>query len=202
MKLVVGLGNPGSNYEGTRHNVGFEVISELSLRWHTSRSKLRFESQLTDGNYRGEKVLLAAPQTYMNLSGRSVQQIVKFYQISLEDVLVVCDDMNLKLGQIRLRASGSAGGQKGLKSILDVCGTEMVPRLRIGVGRPPDKMDAADYVLTKFRKDELTEVDSSVRSAATGVELWIQEGIATAMNVVNSPFPDSGSDRSAGGSHP
>lgn len=202
MKLVVGLGNPGSGYDGTRHNVGFEVISELALRWKASRSKLRFEALLADGNYRGEKVLLAAPQTYMNLSGRSVQQIVKFYQIPLSDVLIVCDDMNLKLGQLRLRASGSAGGQKGLQSILDVCGTEMVPRLRIGVGRPPERMDAAAFVLTKFRKDELTEVDASVRSAATGIELWIQEGITSAMNVVNSPLPDSGSSNSAGRSHP
>lgn len=202
MKLVVGLGNPGSTYDGTRHNVGFEVLSELALRWRAARAKLRFESQLTDGNYRGEKVLLAAPQTYMNLSGRSVQQIVKFYQIPLNDVLVVCDDMNLKLGQLRLRASGSGGGQKGLQSILDVCGTELVPRLRIGVGRPPERMDAAAYVLTKFRKDELTEVDTSVRSAATGIELWIQEGISAAMNVVNLPLPDSGSSNSAGRSHP
>ncbi|WP_373651268.1 aminoacyl-tRNA hydrolase [Schlesneria sp. DSM 10557] len=202
MKLVVGLGNPGSTYEGTRHNVGFDVIAELAHRWHADRSKLRFEAQLADGNYRGEKVLLAAPQTYMNLSGRSVQQIVKFYQIPLTDVLVVCDDMNLKLGQLRLRASGSAGGQKGLQSILDVCGTETVPRLRIGVGRPPEKMDAAAYVLTKFRKDEHTEVDASVRIAATGIELWIQEGITAAMNVVNSPMPDSDSNHSAGRSHP
>ena len=191
MKLVVGLGNPGSSYEWTRHNVGLDVLAELSLRWRGSRPKLRFEALLTEVNYEGQKVLLAAPQTYMNLSGRSVQQIIKFFQSALVDVLVICDDMNLKLGQLRLRASGSAGGQKGLSSILQVCGTENVPRLRIGVGRPPEHMDAATYVLTKFRKDELTVVDSSVRGAATGVELWIREGINAAMNVVNLGPPDS-----------
>ena len=194
MKLVVGLGNPGSNYEGTRHNIGFEVISELALRWKATRPKLRFEANLSEANYQGEKVLLAAPQTFMNLSGRSVQQIVKFYQIPLNDVLVICDDMNLKFGQLRLRASGSAGGQKGLLSILQVCGTEQIPRLRFGVGRPPEKMDAVTFVLAKFRKDELPDVDMSVRGAATGVEIWIREGISAAMNVVNLAPADSGDD--------
>ncbi len=197
MKLVVGLGNPGSNYEGTRHNIGFDVISELSLRWGTSRPKLRFEANLSEANYQGEKVLLAAPQTYMNLSGRSVQQIVKFYQIPLNDVLVICDDMNLKLAQLRLRASGSACGQKGLSSFLQVCGTEQIPRLRFGVGRPPEKMDAVTFVLAKFRKEELADVDASVRSAATGIEIWIREGISAAMNVVNLAPSDSG-DNSSG----
>jgi PTH1 family peptidyl-tRNA hydrolase len=194
MKLVVGLGNPGSNYEGTRHNIGFDVISELALRWKATRPKLRFEANLSEANYQGEKVLLAAPQTFMNLSGRSVQQIVKFYQIPLNDVLVICDDMNLKLGQLRLRASGSAGGQKGLLSILQVCGTEQIPRLRFGVGRPPEKMDAVTFVLARFRKDELSDVDTSVRGAATGVEIWIREGISAAMNVVNLAPAHSGDD--------
>lgn len=197
MKLVVGLGNPGSSYEGTRHNVGFDSLAELSMRWRASRAKLRFEALISEANYEGQKVLLVAPQTFMNLSGRSVQQIVKFYQASLDDILVICDDMNLKLGQLRLRASGSAGGQKGLLSILQVFGSEAIPRLRIGVGRPPLQMDAATYVLMKFRKDELSEVDSSIRSAAAGVELWIRDGISAAMNVVNvssaEPGDDSGS---------
>ena len=197
MKLVVGLGNPGSNYEGTRHNVGFDVLAELSLRWRASRPKTRFESQLSEVNFEGHKVLLAAPQTFMNLSGRSVQQIVKFYQISLADILVICDDLNLKLGQLRMRASGSAGGQKGLLSILQTSGSEAIPRLRIGVGRPPDEMDAATYVLMKFRKDELAEVDLSVRAAAAGVELWVKSGIEAAMNIVNvsTSDPNDGSPK-------
>ncbi len=194
MKLVVGLGNPGSTYDGTRHNVGFEVLGELALRWHAPRPKLRFEANLVEANWQGEKVLLAAPQTYMNLSGRSVQQIVRFYQIPLEDVLVTCDDMNLKLGQLRLRATGSAGGQKGLSSILQVCGTESVARLRIGVGRPPEKMAATDYVLARFRKDELPELDASVVRAATGIEIWIRDGISAAMNAANLSVPDRKDD--------
>ncbi len=191
MKLVVGLGNPGSSYEGTRHNIGFEVLGELALRWRADRPKQRFEAHLIESNFNGEKVLLAAPQTFMNVSGRCVQQIIKFFQIPLTDILVVCDDLNLKVGQLRLRASGSAGGQKGLLSILQVCGSEAVPRLRIGIGRPPEKMDAAAYVLSKFRKDELPEVDTAVREAATGVELWIKNGIAAAMNVVNVSVSDA-----------
>ena len=191
MKLVVGLGNPGSAYEQTRHNVGFEVLRELALRWRAGRSKHRFEADLAEVNCEGEKVLLAAPQTYMNLSGRSVQQIIKFFQIPLIDVVVVCDDLNLKLGQLRLRASGSAGGQKGLLSILQVCGTNDVPRLRIGVGRPPEKMDPSAFVLAKFRKEEFSEIDAAIRGAAGGIELWVKHGISAAMNVVNLNAPDS-----------
>ena len=187
MKLIVGLGNPGSNYDGTRHNVGFEVLGELALRWRADRPKNRFEANFIESNYRGEKVLLAAPQTFMNVSGRCVYQIVNFFQIPLTDVLVICDDLNLKLGQLRLRASGSAGGQKGLLSILQVCGSEAIPRLRIGVGRPPEKMDASAYVLSRFRKDELSEIDAAIRGAAAGVELWIKDGISAATNVVNLP---------------
>lgn len=201
MKLIVGLGNPGSTYDGTRHNVGFEVLGELALRWRADRPKQRFEANLVESNYQGEKVLLAAPQTYMNVSGRSVQQIVKFFQIPLADVLVICDDMNLKLGQLRLRASGSAGGQKGLLSILQVSSSEAVPRLRIGVGRPPEKMDPAAYVLAKFKKDEIAEIDQAIRAAATGVELWIREGISAAMNVVNLSASDPG-DESTGKKKP
>lgn len=185
MKLVVGLGNPGSTYDGTRHNIGFDVLSELALRWQADRPRRRFEADVVESNRNGEKVLLAAPQTFMNVSGRSVQQIVKFFQIPLEDVLVICDDLNLKVGQLRLRASGSAGGQKGLSSIIQVCGSERVPRLRIGIGRPPERMDAADYVLGKFRKDELPTIDTSIREAARGVEIWIDQGIAAAMNSIN-----------------
>lgn len=196
MKLVVGLGNPGASYEGTRHNVGFDVLGELSLRWQAGRPKSRFEANLVESTVGSEKVLLAAPQTYMNVSGRSVQQIVKFFQIPLTDLLVVCDDLNLKPGQLRLRASGSAGGQKGLQSILQVFSTEEIPRLRIGIGRPPEKMDAANFVLSKFRKDELPEFDTAVRKAADGVELWIRNGVSAAMNAINGPAVDKQSDSS------
>lgn len=186
MKLVVGLGNPGEKYAGTRHNVGFDLLDELAKRWSAGRPKLRFEAELREIQCGGERLLLVAPQTFMNLSGRSVQPLVKFYQIPLADVLVVCDDLNLKLGQLRLRASGSAGGQKGLLSILQTLGTEAVGRLRIGVDKPPAFMDAATFVLAKFRKEELPEIDAAIRKAAEAVEKWAKEGLDAAMNAFNS----------------
>lgn len=187
MKLVVGLGNPGDKYAGTRHNVGFDTLDELARRWSAERPKSRFEAELREVACGSERLLLVAPQTYMNLSGRSVQSLVRFYQTSLADVLVVCDDLNLKLGQLRLRASGSAGGQKGLANIVQLLGTEDVPRLRIGIDRPPPPMDAAAFVLAKFRKDELPVIDEAIHRAATSVEKWAQAGIAVAMNVTNGP---------------
>lgn len=186
MKIVVGLGNPGSKYEGTRHNVGFDTLAELSRRWNAPKPKSRFEANLTEIPYGQEKLLLVAPQTFMNLSGRSVQQVIKFYQAPLSDLIVIGDDLNLKVGQLRLRASGSAGGQKGLQSILSCLGTDAICRLRIGIGRPPEQMDAADYVLGRFRKDELELMDAAIVRAASAVETWATSGIEAAMNKYNS----------------
>ncbi|HUQ68883.1 MAG TPA: aminoacyl-tRNA hydrolase [Planctomycetaceae bacterium] len=186
MKVVVGLGNPGEKYAGTRHNVGFDVICELAKRWSADRPRRRFEAECSDAMIAGEKVLLVQPQTYMNVSGRSVGPLVKYHQLPLTDVLVVCDDLNLPLAQLRLRASGSAGGQKGLLSILQVMGTEDVPRLRLGIDRPPPGQDASNYVLAKFPKAEVELVDDAVRWAASAVELWISRGLEAAMNVANA----------------
>lgn len=185
MKIVVGLGNPGGKYDGTRHNVGFDVLAELSRRWGASKPKVRFEAMVTEIACGDEKVLLVAPQTFMNLSGRSVQQFVRFFQSVLTDVLVICDDLNLKVGQLRLRSSGSAGGQKGLQSILSCLGSDAIPRLRLGIGRPPPNIDSADYVLSRFRKDELDQVDRAVVRAASAVEVWVRDGISVAMNQFN-----------------
>jgi PTH1 family peptidyl-tRNA hydrolase len=187
MKVVVGLGNPGDKYAGTRHNVGFEVLDELSHRHGSPRPKTKFEAELREVGTGDRRLLLVAPQTYMNLSGRALQPLLKFYQVSLADVLVVCDDLNLKCGQLRLRASGSAGGQKGLLSIVQVLGTELVPRLRIGIDRPPPPMDAAAYVLARFRSEELPVIDAAVRRAADGIERWAAEGLSAAMNWINGP---------------
>lgn len=186
MKIVVGLGNPGSKYEGTRHNVGFDTLAELSRRWSAPKPKSRFEANLTEIHYGSEKLLLVAPQTFMNLSGRSVQQVVKFYQAPISDLIVIGDDLNLKVGQLRLRATGSAGGQKGLQSILSCLGTDAICRLRIGIGRPPGEMDAADFVLGRFRKDELDLMDAAIVRAASAVETWATSGIEAAMNKYNS----------------
>ena len=190
MKLVVGLGNPGKKYEQTRHNVGYAVLAELARRYQAGQAKTRFEADIAEITIGAEKVLLAAPLTYMNLSGQSVGVIVGFYQMSLDDILVVCDDFNLELGRLRLRGSGSSGGQKGLQNIIARCGSEKFARLRIGIGRPPQQMDNADFVLSRFRGEEQDEIDKAIREAANGVDLWINQGLEPAMNAVNRPGDD------------
>jgi PTH1 family peptidyl-tRNA hydrolase len=186
MKLVVGLGNPGQKYAGTRHNIGFDVVSELARRGNADQSKLKFEAETTDVLIGTAKVLLLAPQTYMNASGRSVQAAVSFYQLELTDVFVICDDINLPTGRNRIRKSGSAGGQKGLKNICDHLRSDAVPRLRIGVGAPPGTQSGADYVLSKFAKVERVEMDLAVARAADAVECWAERGIGAAMNAFNA----------------
>ncbi len=199
MKIVVGLGNPGDKYVGTRHNVGFDVLAELGHRWSATRPKLRFEAEVSEVLCANERLLLVAPQTFMNLSGRSVQQFVRFFQLPLTDLLVVGDDINLKVGQLRMRQSGSAGGQKGLLSILTCLATEQVPRLRLGVGRPPVNSDAADYVLGRFRKDELQRIDEAVGRAASSIEVWVKGGLLAAMNQFNAdPISDQGTTSAEG----
>uniref|UniRef100_A0A7C4QP85 Peptidyl-tRNA hydrolase n=1 Tax=Schlesneria paludicola TaxID=360056 RepID=A0A7C4QP85_9PLAN len=190
MWLVVGLGNPGGKYVGTRHNVGFEVLDELARRWSADRPKLRFEAELREISLAGSRTLLVAPQTFMNLSGRAVSQVVGFYKVPFENVMVVCDDLNLKLGQLRMRRGGSAGGQKGLHSILQALATEEVPRLRIGIDRNPPDMDSAAYVLSRFRTDELPVIEAAIRRASTSVEVWVQQGIDAAMNQTNATVPE------------
>jgi peptidyl-tRNA hydrolase, PTH1 family len=190
VKVVVGLGNPGPKYEQTRHNIGFLVVEELATRLGAGKARRRFDAQLAEGKLGDEKVLLAAPQTYMNESGRSVRQIVDFYALPLSDVLLVCDDFNLDLARLRMRSGGSAGGQKGLADTIRHLGTEEFPRLRIGIGRPPEQMDAADFVLSRFKKGEIKSIESAVVRAAEGVEIWIRSGLDRAMNQVNGPAGD------------
>lgn len=190
MKIVAGLGNPGSRYRQTRHNVGFEVVARLSDRHGGGKPKRKFDAELVDVVIGTEKVLLVAPMTYMNESGRAVRQVVAFYDEPLEGLLVVCDDMNLETGRLRLRASGSAGGQKGLANIIAQLGTEEFPRLRIGIGRPPGRMQPTDYVLGRFTANERGEIDAAIARAADGVELWVREGITSAMNEINAPPPE------------
>lgn len=192
MKIIVGLGNPGGEYVQTRHNVGFEVLEELARRWQATAPRRKFQAEITDAQIQNEKVLLIAPQTFMNLSGDSVSQVLKFYQVALDDLLVVCDDMNIPLGRLRIRKEGSAGGQKGLKHILQVVSSEAVPRLRVGIGRPPGQMSPVEYVLSRFRKQEADEHDGAIRRAADGVEIWIRSGIAAAMNQINGTESEAG----------
>jgi PTH1 family peptidyl-tRNA hydrolase len=186
MKLVAGLGNPGPEYRKTRHNIGFDIIEELVRRHSNTSSQRRFDAESFEIFLNAEKVLLLAPLTYMNLSGRSVGAAVEFYKLPLEDVLIVCDDLNLESGRLRLRADGSAGGQNGLKDIFRRLGTETVPRLRVGIGRPPGRMTATDYVLGKFTEQERQEFELVVAKAADGVEQWVRDGIFAAMNALNA----------------
>jgi PTH1 family peptidyl-tRNA hydrolase len=185
MKLIVGLGNPGRKYEGTRHNVGFRVAADLAAKHGTTKPKHAFQGELVEAAIDGEKLLLLCPHTLMNLSGASVLAARDFYKIPDCDLLVVSDDFNLPLGKLRFRKSGSSGGQRGLEDILRRLGTEDVPRLRIGIGGPPSGRDAADWVLGRFTKAEVPEIEEAIWRAADAVAVWIREGIAVAMNRYN-----------------
>ncbi len=186
MKLVFGLGNPGASYERTRHNIGFQVLDILARRHGATFTTHKFRSLAARIRVDGETVLLVKPLTYMNASGEAVGPIVRYYKVPLEDVLVVYDDLDLPFGTLRLRAKGGSGGHKGLKSIIQHLGSEDFPRLRVGIGRPPGRMDPADFVLSPFTASE-EEVMAVVREeAADAVELWVKEGTQRAMNVVNA----------------
>lgn len=185
MKLVVGLGNPGRKYEGTRHNVGFEVLAHLVREYGNSPARSAFQGEVSEASVRGHRTLLLAPHTLMNLSGTSVLAARDFYKIENADLLVVCDDFNLPLGRLRVRGKGSAGGQKGLADIIRRLGSEEIARLRVGIGEPPANWDAADFVLSKFTKQERPEIDLAVRLAADAVALWAAEGTAACMNRYN-----------------
>ena len=186
MKLIVGLGNPGQKYVRTRHNIGFEVIAELARRYNVGRPKAKHDGELAEASINNEKTILLCPLTFMNLSGRCVQPIVDFYKLDPEQVLIICDDLNLDLARLRLKPSGSAGGQNGLKDIIQRLGTSAVPRLRIGVGKPPPRWDVSDFVLGKFEKDDLPTMEKGVKRAADAAEAWVSKGIQQAMNQFNA----------------
>ena len=186
MKLVAGLGNPGREYAGTRHNVGFEVMDLLARRHHVPwPAKLDGSSVEARWRRPDADVLLVKPLTYMNLSGRAVSELARFYKIDLPDVLVVTDDVNLPLGRLRARASGSEGGHNGLRSIAESFGTIDYARLRIGVGRGDLRRDLADHVLARFEPDEQAGMEDAIARAADAVEVWISDGLARVMNTFN-----------------
>jgi peptidyl-tRNA hydrolase, PTH1 family len=185
MKLVVGLGNPGRRYEATRHNIGYAVLAELARKFGAGVPKARFQGAVVEADLSGQKALLLSPTTYMNRSGISVQEANSFYKLGGEDLLVICDDMNLPVGKLRFRPRGSSGGQKGLEDIIQKLGTEEFARLRIGVGTAPPGWDWADYVLGKFTPDELPVVKKAVDAAADAVAVWAREGVEFCMNQYN-----------------
>jgi PTH1 family peptidyl-tRNA hydrolase len=183
MKIVVGLGNPGKRYEGTRHNVGFAVVAALAEGPGVSSFQNRFHADVAEWLEAGDKVLLVKPETFMNLSGRCVRQAVDFYQVPFHDVLVVCDDINLPLGKLRFRTRGTHGGHNGLRDIQSHLGTTVYPRLRIGVGAPEDEV--VDYVLGRFRPSERPVITEALELATQAVVLWVHEGIEKCMNQYN-----------------
>lgn len=185
MKLIVGLGNPGRQYVGTRHNVGFEVVNEVVRRWGTGSGRSKFQGDVFEATVEGERVLLLEPHTFMNVSGTSVLAARDFHKVAPEDLLIVCDDLNLPTGQLRFRASGSSGGQKGMEDIIRRLGTDQIPRLRIGIDRPAAGRDVSGYVLGKFTAAEQTEIDIAIQKAADGVRDWIKQGLSHCMNRYN-----------------
>ena len=198
MKLVVGLGNPGREYVGTRHNVGWEVLDRLAVRlgWIGSpddfsrQARTKFDGLALDGPVTlssggGDKLLLLKPTTYMNLSGRSVQAAMAFYQLSPPQVMVVLDEMALPCGKVRIRAGGSNGGHNGLRDVERALGTTEYPRLRLGVDAPPPRVAGRDYVLGRFSEEQRPKVDAAVGRAADALLTWIERGVETAMNRYN-----------------
>ena len=186
MTLLVGLGNPGSRYLDTRHNVGFEVVDALARRWRVESWREAFQALAARTTAGLEPTLLAKPLTYMNLSGDAVASLVNFYKVDLAHLLVVADDVALPLGRLRARRAGSDGGHNGLKSITERLGTADFARLRVGVGRGDARRELSDHVLGRFTPEEQEHVGAAVLRAADAVELFVSEGIERVMNVFNA----------------
>lgn len=190
MKLIVGLGNPGAKQANNRHNVGFQCLDRLARAHNLEFTKRQCRALLALGEIGGCKVLLAKPLTYMNLSGEAVNPLAHRYEISLVDLLVIHDDLDLPLGVIRLRQRGGAGGHKGVLSIIEALGSQDFPRLRVGIGRPPAGQDPVDYVLSDFAPEEGTAIEGVYERVVAAVECWLTEGIVEAMNRHNIFAPD------------
>src|SRR5688572_17822311 len=204
MKLVVGLGNPERSYVGTRHNVGFEVIDQLAARlgWAAAgdfdrMAKSKFDGLAMDGVLGAEKLVLLKPATYMNLSGRSVQSAMAFFQLTPPDVMIVLDDLALPVGRLRLRGSGSSGGHNGLRDIERALGTSEYPRLRLGIDPAPPRVAGRDYVLGKFTPEQRTLLDPAIARACGAIVTWADKGIETAMNQFNAEDKGPAGDKPA-----
>ncbi len=184
--MIVGLGNPGPRYERNRHNVGFQVVDALAAGHGLAFDKRQFKALVAQGTIQGRRVLLVKPQTYMNLSGEAVQPLAHYYKVELSHLMVVFDDMDLPLGTLRLRPFGGAGGHKGMKSIMARLGSQRFPRLRIGIGRPPGRMDPAAYVLQDFTAEEEAIMAQVRERAVQALETWLDRGLDAAMNAFNA----------------
>jgi peptidyl-tRNA hydrolase, PTH1 family len=191
MFLIVGLGNPGREYKETRHNVGFMVVDRLCQKWGVKPSRLQSKALVAQTLVEEEKIILAKPQTFMNLSGEAVGPLMRYYKLELSQLIVIHDDLDLPLGTLRLRPGGGSGGQKGLNSIIQKLGTQDFPRMRIGIGRPPGRMDAADYVLQSFSSGDMETFQFVLNKAEEAVTAFIQHGLDTAMNQYNGALAGS-----------
>lgn len=191
MKLIVGLGNPGRKYQETRHNVGFEIAASLLGPLGGPVVRKRFDGDVAEVIYQGEKVVVLCPETYMNASGSSVRKAVDFFKLDpgSDELLVICDDMNLALGRLRFRKGGSAGGQKGLADIIAKLGTDQFSRLRFGIDRPPPQMEVVDFVLSRFSAQHRKVVDGAIGLAVVAVLHWVTNGVVHCMNQYNAAPP-------------
>lgn len=185
MRAIVGLGNPGSRYAHTRHNVGFMLLERLAERWKITFDREKYQARIAAVQVAGETLWLVQPQTYMNESGRAVAPILRRHVHDTQKLLIVYDDIDLPLGRLRLRARGSAGTHRGLASVLTATGTQEIPRLRLGIGPKPEGVDLADYVLSTFTPEEKPKVEEMLRRAEEIVILWLEQTLEAAMNVCN-----------------
>jgi len=185
--LIVGLGNPGRQYRENRHNIGFLLMDNLSKQLNTQFSRLQSKALVSKTRYHDSQIILAKPQTFMNLSGQAVAGLLNFYKIPHTQLMVAYDDVDLPFGSLRIRPSGGSAGHNGMNSIIEKLGTQEFPRLRMGVGRPPGRMDAAAYVLQDFSKDEVEELQFLLNRAVEAVLLFSSDGLQSAMNKYNSP---------------
>ncbi|MEN8172543.1 MAG: aminoacyl-tRNA hydrolase [Chloroflexota bacterium] len=183
--LIAGLGNPGRAYRQTRHNIGFMLMDHLAGEMDFTFSRMQHKALIAAGRFQGHKIILAKPQTFMNNSGQAVGALMRFYKLSLENMLIVCDDVDLPFETMRLRPSGGSAGQKGMKSIIQHLGNQEFPRLRLGIGRPPGRMETADYVLQKFAAKDSEILDIYLRRAGDAVIRFITDGIEDAMTSFN-----------------
>jgi PTH1 family peptidyl-tRNA hydrolase len=184
--LIAGLGNPGQAYRHNRHNVGFMAADRLVKRLGVVFSRMESKALVTKGEYLGKRILIAKPRTYMNLSGQAICALLRFYKVPFENLMVVYDDVDLPLGTIRMRSGGGSGGHKGMESIIERLSSENFPRLRLGIGRPPGRMEAADYVLQDFSDRDLEFMNPVLDQAVDAILVFVAEGLDSAMNRYNA----------------
>lgn len=185
MKIIVGLGNPGKEYEKTRHNTGFMVLDKLSDKFNIEIKKEKNKALIGTGEINGEKVMLVKPQTFMNLSGEAIRPLIDFYKEDVENIIVIFDDIDLEIGQIRIKERGSAGTHNGMKSVITHLGTEKFKRIKVGIGKPKENMDLIGHVLGKFSDDEFKTLENSMNNAVEATIMIVKNEVSKAMNTYN-----------------